>query len=200
MTINNGYSTLAEFKAYVTARGQTFVADSTDDGVIEDIIEAASRKIDSMTARAFYARTETRLYDVPNPASRELELDDDLLTITTLTNGDDEVITSADYNLLPSNLAQKQSIELLASSQFRWTFDSNGNTRAVISVAGTWGWSATRPDDISLATLVIGNKMYRRYGPGETGVATITAAGVVITPQDIPPQALGIIRVYKKWI
>lgn len=198
IAIANGYSTLDEFKAYIAARGQRLKIDASDDTVIEDFIEAASRQIDTFTGRTFYARTETRLYSVPS--GRELKLDDDLLTITTLTNGDDATIAATEYNLIPVNISPKRSIKLKASADTFWTLDSDGNTEFVISVTGTWGYVATTPDDIKQACLMMTNKLYRRYGPGETGVATITAAGLVITPQNMPPMAASTLRKYQKWL
>lgn len=198
IAVINGYSTLIEFKAYATARGQTFKADTADDTAIEDFIEAVSRFIDNTTGRTFYARTETRYFSVPS--GRELKLDDDLLAITTLTNGDDTVISSDDYYFLPRNITPKRSVVLNQSSGVFWLQDSDGNNEFVISVAGTWGYVAAHPDDIKQACLMTTNKLYRRYGPGETGVATITAAGIVITPQNIPPLAASILRTYQKWL
>jgi hypothetical protein len=63
--------------------------DTVDDALIEQCVEAASRAIDKHTNRTFYARTQTRLYNVPGWQTgfeRVLYLDDDLLTVTTLTN------------------------------------------------------------------------------------------------------------------
>lgn len=50
-------------------------------------------------------------------------------------------------------------------------------------------------DDIKRACLEIVNHSYeRRHGENMSGVATITGAGVVITPQDVPGLARDIIR------
>jgi len=68
-----------------------------DDETLNDIITRASRLFDKLTRRTYYARTETRYYGVPD--TRELALDDDLLTITTLTNGDGVVLTATEYYL-----------------------------------------------------------------------------------------------------
>ena len=77
MAIINGYATLAEFKALLGITS----TNATDDSIIEDCIEAASRYIDGKTRRTFYARTETRYFSVPDGGERQLDLDDDLLTI-----------------------------------------------------------------------------------------------------------------------
>jgi hypothetical protein len=209
MSITNGYATLAEFKLW----GSITSTDANDDSVIEDCIEAASRYIDGETLRTFYARTETRYYDVPEAqgrpllsgrlilGSRLLKLDDDLLTITTLTNGDGNTIDATEYNLIPKNLTQKRAIKLKASSSKYWDMDSDGNTEWVISVAGTWGYSSTAPHDIRQACLMIGHSIYkRRMGENTSSSVKVTGAGVVITPQDVPSQAAAIIQKYRKRI
>ena len=195
MTISNGYCTLDEFKKHLTIT--TYDAD--DDAAIENIIEGSSRLIDNLAGRWFYPKTETRYFDVP--AGREIELDEDLLTVTTLTNGDDTVITSTYYSLIPRNSTPKHSLIMKTTSIYNWTGNSSGDTEGVISIAGTWGYAATTPDDIRQACLEIALSAYkRRTGENTTGVATVTAAGVVITPQDIPGGALSIIRRYKRHI
>jgi len=193
--ITNGYATLAEVKAYVN----TDAIDAGDDAVIEDMIEMASRLIDAETHRTFYARSETRYFDYTS--ERGLMMDDDLLTISAsgLVNGDSAVITSADYKLFPLNRAQKNEVRLKQSSSIYWDTDGYSNTEGVISVAGTWGYSATAPDNIKHACIsIVISAYHRRYGEGVEGVATITAAGVVVTPKDIPADAWGIIKSYRK--
>ena len=193
MTITSGYATLAEFKLW-----QDIASTNTDDDkVIEDLVETASRYIDRSTGRTFYARTETRYFDVPE--GRELEVDDDLLTITTLTNGDGATIASTEYNFVPKNVTPYYAIKLKQASNYFWTYDSDGNDEDVISVAGTWGYAATRPDDINVACLLIAASYYkRRFGENLSSVTTITGAGVVISPIDVPMDARAIINVYRK--
>ena len=193
MTISNGYATLDEFKTWQRITS----TDASDDTLIEGLVELASRFIDAETKRTFYARSETHYFDVPE--GRELTLDDDLLTVTTLTNGDTTVLTSTYYNLIPKNKAPYYAIRLKETSAYSWSENSSGNTEYVISVAGTWGYSATAPADIKNACLMIVASAYnRRAGENQTGVARITAAGVVITPEDIPSSAWSIIRGYRK--
>ncbi len=193
MAINNGYATLAEFKNYKKVTS----SDAIDDGVIEDLIEGASRYIDAQTGRIFYARTETRKYDLPE--GRELKLDEDLLTVTTLTNGDGDVIASSEYILLPPNTTAKRAIKLKQGSAEIWELDSDSNSEQVISVAGTWGLFASVPDDIKIACLEITRAAYnRRSGQKAEGVARVTAAGVVIEPMDVPKHAMGIVKSYRR--
>lgn len=193
MAITNGYCTLAEFQAYIAAVSQY---SQEDDAVIEDIIEAASRLIDDETGRTFYARTETRYYSIPE--GRALCLDSDLLTVTTLTNGDGAALTTADYYLYPRNSAPYFEIRLKEASSKYWALDGDGNSEYVISVAGTWGYAATAPHDIRECCLQITNSVYRRrFGENVNATSIVTPAGVIVTPKDIPDMAYRIIQRYK---
>ena len=195
MSITNGYVTLPEYKLWASVDS----TDTNDDAVIEDIIEGASRDFDLESGRTFYARTETRYYDIPEDGSRTLKVDDDLLTITTLTNGDGTVITATHYDLVPKNVTPYYGIRLKASSSYYWTFDSDGNSQDVISVAGTWGFAAAAPDNVKQAVMGISKMEYAsRTGENTQGVARVTAAGVVISPSSWPAKALKTAIYYKR--
>ena len=194
MAITNGYATLEEYKAWAKVDS----SDSADDLVLEDLIEEASRDLDRGTARRFYASTETRNFDHP-PQGRTLKLGTDLLSVTTLTNGDDVVIAASDYILLPANESPKYAIKLKQSSTVGWTLDSSGNSEQVIAVAGSWGYIATTPKDINIACMAIAKSQdQKRSGQNVGGTATITAAGVVISPEGFPRYAADVIRKYKR--
>lgn len=266
MAILDGYTTLAGFKSWAKITS----TDATDDTLIEQIIEAASRAIDGVTGRRFNPLVMTRNYDTPE--GRELWLDDDLAAVTTLTNGDDSVIASTDYVLLPSNAYPKYSIKLRDSSDEAWEVDDDASSEQVINVLGIWvyrdryntlGWltGSTANEDIDASETVItmtsgtpfaiGNivkcenelwyvsgvstndltvtrgylgstatthatatactiwsvqpeivdacniitgDLYRRFGENEGGVATVTAAGIVISPAGLPTKALALLR------
>ncbi len=195
MAITNGYASLTEYKNYSIPDN---AADATDDSVLEDIITAASRFIDQQTGRTFYARTETRSYDVPY-GSRTLKLDDDLLTVTTFSNGNGDEITSSNYILLPANVSPKYAIRLTATSTVGWVTDSNNNSEQAIDVAGTWGFSASTPADINIACLEISAaEAGRRLGKAFEMSSTITGAGVVMTPRGVPSSAMKTLMGYRR--
>lgn len=58
MAITNGYATLAEIKAYLS------ISDTTDDTLLEKLVESSSRSIDKIANRRFYADSTAtvRLY------------------------------------------------------------------------------------------------------------------------------------------
>ena len=191
MTITNGYATLQEFKNYKNISS----TDATDDSVIEDIIETVSRYIDRKTGRTFYARTATKYYDVP--IGLTLCLDEDLLSVTKLLNGDGSEIVSANYILIPPNSAPYHSIRLKTGSGIIWVSD-NGETESVISVAGSWGYSSTTPDDIKGITLEIAANIYARRSGQGAEAATITGAGVVLQPKDVSGFAHDVLAAYRR--
>jgi len=199
MTITNGYTTLQNVKDLLNPLG--LATQATDDAVIERMVEGVSRWIDSETGRTFYARTTTtRIFDAP--LGMTLYLDDDLLSIDSggFVNGDDTTIAASEYILLPANETPKYAIRLKSSTTVTWEDDANGNTEQIIDVTGSWGYSTTAPHDIRGVCEIITVNLYRnRYGQNNSGAATITGAGVVITPKDVPDWARATLQNYKRY-
>lgn len=188
MAIVNGYATLDQFKALKRVNS----VDSGDDITIENLITRASRLIDTITGKWFYGATQTRYFDYTS--SRCLKLDAPLLSVTTFTNGDGSTIAAADYNLLPLNWPGKKEIEIKQSSTAYFLPSNTGDTRGVISIAGSWGYvnraaATPTPDEYTIiynteyACLEIVYMWYEeRFGSNVSGAVQVTAAGVVVTP------------------
>jgi len=203
VAITNGYATLNEFKALPEITS----TNATDDAAIEDMIERASRAIDTYCGTWFYAATLTRYFNTPRHG-RELELDAPLLAITTLTNGDASTIASTEYKLYPLNGPHKTHIKLLPSSATIWELSTASDADGAISVLGAWGYcdrSATDPESMKaiLATndacLIIAMAAWRkRYGLNTEGVATVPGAGVVISPRGLPLEAQQLLTPYRR--
>lgn len=188
------YASITDFKNYARIES----TDTTDDAVIGDILEGASRLIDTETRRTFFARIETRKYDVPDGNTLYIE-DDDLLAITTLTNGDDTTLASTEYILLPANANPKYAVKIKDSSAYSWEAESDGDSEQVIEILGSWGYSYSPPADIVEACLEIATAFYhRRFGENMAAESTLTAGGVMITPKDIPASAKTILSNYAR--
>jgi hypothetical protein len=194
-----GYTDLNSLRQYMTSGGTPLPADASDDALLTSMIETASRYIDGVTGRTFYARTETHLFNATG--DRTLFMDDDLLTVTTFTNGNGYLFLPADYLLFPLNTYPKYGIRLKMSSNLYWSWDSLGNTEAAISLLGTWGYSAVPPKDIATLTLALAHNLYKaRFGESVVGAARVTAAGVVITPGDIPQWGEAVLARYRRLV
>ena len=190
MAITNGYCTLAEVKS--AAR----ISDSTDDTLLENCIEAASRRIDGYVGRFFYQNTATiKLYltdtSIITPTSYNSYVlpTDDLVSVTTLTTDDagdgtfSTTWTNSDYRLEPLN-----SVAL--GRPFRKVIATNtGKSFPVIvappmpgvQIEGVWGWPAV-PDDIREACVLMLLRLFSRYnaplgvlGFGEIGTVSVRA-------------------------
>ena len=101
------------------------------------LIRSISRDIDDAAGgRKFFPRVETRYFDTPG--DDQLDFDDDLLAVTTFTNGDASAITA--YNLRPYNETPYHSLRLKQTSGIAWLPDTDGNWERNLSVLGIWGW------------------------------------------------------------
>jgi len=189
----NAYCSLEQIKNRLNSLGTS--TDTIDDSVIDEMIEQASRAIDAFCGgRTFYARTETHYFDMPN--DRQLDLDDDLLAVTTLTNGDGVEIIAADYILINRNKPPYFAIRLKETSSVVWQLDDDGNSEQVISLAGTWGYVDRDDTDTrsarfirlteAMAIDIVMAEYKKLSGVNTTGTAIVTAAGVVITPEGLP--------------
>lgn len=273
--IVNGYTTLAAVKSLLNIAS----IDTGDDGVINDLITQTSRYIDDKTGRRFYPSVETHKFNTPD--DRELWLDDDLLSLTTLTNGDGDTIASTEYILQPANAYPKYAVRLKQVTNEYFETDDEGDSEQVISVLGWWGFHqkfATRawalgsilnenplnatdltwtvdsgtlfiagqiikveneimnitaistnditvsvrgdngstaathvhdtpvyvwqpePDIVLACQMIVKNLYHNRLGQNSTGAATITGAGVVLAPEDVPASALMILKNYTRMV
>ena len=140
MSILNGYTNLEEFKAYLTAPGQSLNTDIADDSVIEGLIEIASRRVEDLVGmgRVFYPYVQSLNYDLPDDGV--LWLGADLLEVISLTNGDGTAITSTNYILLPANYYPKYALKLRDVSGEIWEASSTGSGEQVIALNGIWGY------------------------------------------------------------
>jgi len=205
MTLTNSYATLAEYKAWIAVRGLSgsVGTDTSDDSVIETLIEAASRHIDRETGKRFYlnATDETRYYTADEDNAYRIKIDP-LGTLTSVSvdysaTRSYTLLVAADYDLLPDNAAldgypyTEIEINVLLSGAY---FPS---WRRGVKVVGKFGWPAC-PTDVKEATLAIAQSINgTRSGQTSGGKVTVTAAGIVIRPEDVPPFAQKVINHYR---
>lgn len=202
MAITNGYATLDEFLALPEFDSSKPI----DDVFVERLLEQCSREFDGDTGHWFYADEQSRYFEVPS--CRTLELDAPLLAVTSITNGDNTNVAATEYRLFPLNGPHKLEIRLKPTATTTWQTDPDSD--GVITVNGTWGYvsrSATDPESMTAilnskaAVLALALAIYkRRYGVGTDGVATVTGAGVVITPRDKSPEYLSIVARYRRML
>lgn len=183
------YTTWAAVKTYLD------ISSSGDDTLGAALVTRASAMIDRYCRRVFTAASATRLFDVPEKET--LFLDEDLVSVTTLTNGDGTAIASTQYVLLPKNITPKYGIRLRETASVGWLRSSTTGEYQAISVAGSWGYAASPPDDVVQAAVRLTAWIYRqRDAPfGQTARPEI---GVIETPLSMPPDVVRILAPFVK--
>ncbi len=194
MPITNGYCTLAEVKAALR------ITDNTDNTLLENCVEAASRRIDNYCGRFFYSQSATiKLF-----ARNELQvfLTDDLVSVTTLKtddNGDGTFETTwtagTDYALEPTNTA------LTGLPYYRITA-VGGKTFPIftvpalpgVEVNGSWGFSAV-PDDVREACVLLSMRGFARYN---AALGVVGFADMAVQVRAVDPDVRDYLNGYRK--
>jgi len=184
------YAELYEVKRYLGISDQT-----SDDQLLSDLITRAQAIIEAYTGRNFEAVTATKYFSTDSIEGRYLYLwGYDLLTVTTLTNGDATEIASANYRLEPRNETPKWQIRL--DEDTTWEFDDSDSE---VSIAGTWGYTATAPSDIKHACIRLAAFLYRQKdNSADIDRPLVTGDGVTIMPAALPQDVKSILDRYKR--
>jgi len=169
----------------------------TDNSLLATMIDNAQGVIEAYTDRVFKAETATKYFDADNIDGRFLYIEGyDLMTITTLTNGDGSEIASANYRLEPRNETPKWAIRL--DGDAAWELDDSDSE---ISILGTWGYSTTPPDDIIHACIRLTAFIYRQKDTSsDIDRPMMTGDGVTIMPSAIPQDVKSILDKYRRRI
>ena len=176
----------------------TDISSQLDDPLLESLVEAASRAIDAYCSRRFYGATDTRYYEMDAVEGDYLRLDDDLISITTLTNGDSSstTITSTYYWLWPRNSGPPyHSIRLKADQS---THDWEVDTDYFITVTGSWGWGSEIPNDVQRAIIRWASYLYHQKDSGVYDVTTFPSEGILMVPQGMPRDVRILLDPYRR--
>jgi len=191
MAITNGYATLAEIKAYLS------ISDTTDDTLLEKLVESSSRSIDKIANRRFYADTSatTRLYraysdifvytdDISGTSGLVVKVDEDGNSTYSKT-----VTLNTDFILDPltaSALGRPFTQLTMVSNTETWPIfpglTQNG-LRPGVQVTAKFGWPSV-PSDVNVACLILTADLYKRkdapggvLGLGDLGVIRMSPVG-----------------------
>ena len=195
MAISNGYCTLDEVKSALR------ITDNTDDELLENSIEGASRRIDGYCGRRFYQQNATlSLYAID---SYTLPTQDDLYSVTTLKTDDDgdgtyetTWTTGVDYQLEPLDA-------VITGQPIRTITAICGKTFPLFSlpalpsaqIVGVWGWSAI-PDDVREACVLLTMRGFARYN---AALGVVGFADMAIQVRAIYPDVRDFLNPYRKF-
>ncbi len=197
------YAALADVRTYLGIA----TAETGDDTLITALIARAQSIIDRYTGRKFEASASTARYFERFALDRSdrslLLVDEDLLTVTELKNGDNDetIISSSDYWLWPYNAVADGvpywGIKLKDNAtNDGWEFDTDGR----VKVTGTWGYSATAPDGIKHATIRLAGYLYRQRDSQVFETTADPVTGQMIIPPGMPKDVRLILDGYKRLV
>ena len=190
------YVTRADVKQYLG------ITEADDDQLIADLISSADKAIDAYTDRHFEASTKTRYYlrgDLMEDDPQALWLGDDLLSLTSVANGDADgtAILTSDFFLLPRNYGPPyHQLRLKTDSTSSWEWD----TDCYVAVVGTWGYSTTPPANIVQAARRLAGYYYRQKDSQVFDVTALPEQGVITVPAGIPADVKVLLAPYRKMI
>ena len=183
--------TLSEVKEYLKVTG------TEQDTFIQSLIDAAEAWLNSYTGRLFAPVTATRTYGPEAVDGATLFLDEDLLSLTSITNGNGSTIdVNNDIVLLPRNATPKFAIRLKPSSSKSWDFGTTGDSP--IQVNGTWGFATSAPEDVKLALKRFIHWAYHTRDTSVFETSGFAEIGKIEAPPGFPIPVLRMLDRYRK--
>lgn len=195
MAITNGYATLTQIKNYLS------ISDSTDNDLLEDLIESSSRSIDRIANRRFYAdaNASARKYraysdvfiytdDISSTSGLIVKIDEggNGTYSKTLTLDTDYILDPLTASALGRPFTQLTMVSNTESWPIFPGITQNG-LRPGVEVTAKWGWPSV-PDDITVACLILTADLYKRkdapggvLGLGDLGVIRMSPVGRDVT-------------------
>jgi len=193
VAITNGYATLAEVKAVLR------LTDSTDDTLLENTIEGASRRIDGYCGTFFYQTAKVvNLYPI-NEYKISFPDAGTVTYIKTDNDGDGVFETTwtvnTDYQLEPLDYALQNRPYRHATAVGAKTFPIMQLRKAPgVQISATWGWPSI-PDDVREACILLSIRGFARYN---AALGVIGFNDMAIQVRAIDPDVRDLLSPYRK--
>lgn len=159
-TTNKRYATVADLKTWLG------ITDTTDDGVLQDVLDEACSAIDADCNRYFYQSDAgtVRYYTATRP---DRVLIDDCVSLTAVETDEDGDRTyetswaATDYDLCPDNASSDDEpyTEIRITPEGEYDFPTG--VRKGVKLTGTWGWPKV-PDAIGRAAIIKAAWLFKR--------------------------------------
>lgn len=167
--------------------------DTSDDAFLQLVLSGAQGAVDRYCGRTFEAQPATRYFGIASTRDNTLYVDQDLYSVTQLTNGDGiQVFSPSQYWLKPRNSGPPFGwIELKSTVVWQWVQDGE------IAVTGLWGYSLTAPVDVVEAMKELIGRIYHSYDRGDQKIRA-ASAGAILKSQGFPLQLQVLLAPYKR--
>lgn len=196
MAITNGYCTLVEIKAALR------ITDSTDDTLLENAVESASRRIDGYCGRFFYVTSQTAVPMYPYNEYLLIfgrDVSSTTVTIKTDTTGNGSYATTltqgTDYVLQPRNVPiferPYQSARMVGGKTFPLLVNPSFET---VQITAAWGWASV-PDDINQACILLAMRQFARLN---AALGVVGFADMAVTVRAVDPDVRDLLSPYRQ--
>jgi len=190
---NRTYCTVADIKSYLT------IGQDIDDVLLENVIERATKMIETYTHRVFQCDSATsRFFDAEQDTSqkrRRLWLRYDCAEISYVKNGDGSTILATNYVTLPRNETPIYAIDLKLSYDDVFFWDESPED--AIEVSAFWAYSKTPPLDIVQACVRLSTFLYKQKDTtSDIERPILTGDGSTIMPVRLPKDVEQILKPY----
>lgn len=181
-------------------RDELGITGQNEDFLLSTAIGDAQSAIERHTNRRFEVTTDTTRYFTygRDTDGRTLYLDEDLCSITTVTNGDGAVIASTSYVVIPRNRPPWHEIKMKNSVSTFWTYEDDPED--AISITGKWGWSTAPSDDIKRVCKRLAVFFYRSKDSQVFDMTAFTEGGTARINRRIPSDVIEMLAPYVKVI
>lgn len=183
------------------------IADSTDDTTIAVAVSAANQAVTNWCGRSFDTTTSASASErVYRPKSYTLVVTDDFHTtdglVVKIDAGDDGVYESTltldtDYFVEPLNGREDgRSVPYRKIQAVEWLF-SPENQFPNVQVKAAWGWAAV-PDDVKLAALIKGARLFKRKNSPEGILGGFADFGALRITNREDPDVMMLLAPYRR--
>ncbi len=196
---SNVYVQREEFKATLSLAGESFANED-----IDLALQAASRAIDEMCQRRFYADSDAAQVRYYSPSSDDVLYIDDLVTLTSLKTdeGGDGVFETTwtlntDFTREPLNAAAdgkpwtKIRVHPAGGKVFTTAYPRT------VEVTGKFGWT-TPPAAIAHATTILAHRLLKRAREVPFGIAGIGLDGSAVRIAAADPDVLSLVQPFSR--
>lgn len=186
------YIGTAELLQWLSPQSQFSV---NQNALLSSCIDWAETAINNYTRRNFAGTAGTvyyNRYEQDKVANQAFYLDQDLYSLTSITNGDGQNIPVGSVWLEPRNEGPPYRMIRLKSS-YVWVW----NTDSDVVVAGTFGYSTTPPDDIVGATTQLSAYYFKLKDTGPGDVVGFQEGGEQTIPKGIPETLKVLLAPYR---
>lgn len=172
------------------------IESANNDALITQKIAEAEDLFERLTGRQFEVVADAvRYFDaVADVVGRYLYVDEDLCAITSIVNGDGNVIDAPGYVTEPRNETPYFAIKLKSATS--WTYSTDPEN--AIAINGRWGYSVTPPEAVKSAVTRLASFLYRQKDSQVFDVVAMPGKGEMIIPQGFPKDVWRVVLHFAK--